>query len=259
MATPVLALAVTAISAPIISISALPPSSSDSTSSDTSTRSYPLSAATPFNLLLLAPVFGCISLGLGVLTGMFLHRRCLRRKRGKVTTKDNLTFVGCYPTGPCGFQLDEGGGFVVGATSEGDSQTPTYEKTEDAALLSRHTTTTTNLPPYDQDSDAWDASNVRTPLLQSAEFTPPQLRPNLHAVGSPAVDAHSAALWLAATAQSPRGRQLMLSRPVNMRARSTSASTYAPTPLLDETMDVPEPPFDYEVSMLYESQEGLAR
>ncbi|KZV66985.1 hypothetical protein PENSPDRAFT_654421 [Peniophora sp. CONT] len=256
MSTPVLALAITAVaSAPIISISALPPSNGDSSSTDTSARSYPLSAAAPFNLLLLAPIFACISLGLGVLAGMLLHRRCLRRKCDKRENGTTGTRSGAvYPTG---LSLPRGGedsSFVVGTSNDSAYSTPTSEKPETATLLAGHKSANTQLSIYEQhhDDDAWDANDVKTPLLSSSAHA--FSHPSLHAVSSPAIDTHNAALWLAATA-----KELVVSRPSSMRPRSSTISSMRSGPLFDDTMDVPEPPFDYEVSLLYESQEGIAR
>ncbi|VDB86083.1 unnamed protein product [Peniophora sp. CBMAI 1063] len=290
MSTPVLALAVTAVAAPIISISALPPSPdsngtniNNGSSTDTSTRSYPLSAVAPFNFLLLTPIFGLISLGLGVLVGMLLYRRCMRRGRAKETS--NAGGGEEYSIGSRLFRHGEDGGFVVGTNSEGDSQTPTSEKAETSTLLARHKSKKASgskqggPPVYDQD-DAWDASDIKTPLLTGATFASSsssqsqsesycEEETTLHAVGaaSPAmIDTHSAALWLAATRghSLPGGRDLVISRPVSksgtVLARSTSGSSYAPTPRLFEGVeDVPEPPFDYEIAGLYEGEEGFAR
>lgn len=114
-----------------------------------------------------------------------------------------------------------------------------------------------SIPAYEQ-HDTWDASDVKTPLLANSAHA--FSHPSLHAVTSPALDTHSAALWLAATTRSPAGKELVVSRPVSVRSlRPSPTSTYYATPLFDDTMDIPEPPFDYEVSMLYESQEGIAR
>lgn len=182
-----------------------------------------------------------------------------------------------YSIGSRLFRADEDGGFVVGNVSEGDSQTPTAEKPESATLFSgasrraksgKSGQNSGGLPEYDRQDDAWDASDIKTPLLGSSTVfaSSSSHTISLHAATSPAmIDTHSAALWLAATrANSLPGKELVVSRPVyKMRAReeSGSSSTYVPTPLFDDGMHVPEPPFDYEVSMLCEAQEreGVAR